>query len=164
MAVAVTVSARAVVPPEVAFDVILPIDLASIFGRWLVVPGVRGVRDQSGPWDAAGRTRTVQLTDGSEVEERLTRVARPHGFAYTVGPFPRPLGLLVSTADGEWTFDAVAGGTDVGWTYRFASRRGREAAVRALLAPLWRGYAQRALERAVAAAGSAGGVQRLTSR
>jgi hypothetical protein len=100
----VTVRGRTSAQLEAAFDTIAPIDLATIFERFLLVPGVRGVRDQSGSWDTAGRTRIVLLTDGSEVPERLTMVNRPRAFAYRLGPFPRPLGLLVAYADGEWAF------------------------------------------------------------
>lgn len=151
--VEVTVSGHSKAGQEVAFDVIAPIDLASIFEPWLLLPGVLGVRDQSGPWDAPGRERTVQLSDGSEVPERLTSVDRPRGFAYRVGPFPRPLGVLASAADGEWQFTpAPGGGTNIRWSYRFEANRGRRTLVRLLMAPLWRGYARRVLARAVQAA------------
>jgi len=149
----VTVRGRTSAPPEAAFDAIAPIDLATIFDRFLLVPGVRGVRGQSGSWDTAGRTRIVLLTDGSEVPERLTMVNRPRAFAYRLGPFPRPLGLLVAYADGEWAFSGDGrGGTSIRWTYRFSAQPARRAIVSALLAPLWRGYALRALARCVAAA------------
>jgi hypothetical protein len=148
----VTVTASTVADPETVFDVIAPIDLASIFERFFVIPGVRGVRDQSGPWDTAGRTRVVLLEDGSEVTEQLTVVDRPAGFGYRLGPFARPLGLLVAHAEGDWEFAAREGGTSIRWTYRFSARPGRRVVVAALLAPLWRGYARRALDRCVAAA------------
>ena len=61
-----TLTARTSAKPEIAFDTIAPIDLASVFHRFLLVPGVAGVRDQSGPWDAAGRTRGVQLRAGAQ--------------------------------------------------------------------------------------------------
>ena len=148
----VSVTARAAASVEVAFDTIAPIDLASIFDRWLLIPGVSGVRDQSGPWDSPGRTRTVQLSDGSEAPECLTAVDRPRTFAYSVGPFPRPLGLLASSAEGDWSFAPAPGGSsEIRWTYRFTAGPGRRTLVRALIAPMWRGYAQRALDRAVAA-------------
>jgi hypothetical protein len=161
--VEVTVTAHSRAGPEVAFDAIAPIDLASIFERWLLMPGVVGVRDQSGPWDEPGRSRTVQLSDGSEVPERLTSVDRPRSFAYRVGPFPRPLGLLASVADGEWRFTPTSGGTDIRWTYRFEPRPGRRGLMRLLIAPLWRGYARRALERAVRAADAVRAAERPTA-
>lgn len=154
--IALTVSAHTSAPPEVAFDTIAPIDLARIFERWLLIPGVAGVRDQSGPWDAVGRTRTVMLSDGTGVEERLTRFDRPNSFGYRVGPFPPPLGRLASEADGEWRFAASAGGgTEIEWTYRFVPRPGGRMLTRLVIAPLWRGYARRAVERASSAADAA---------
>jgi hypothetical protein len=157
----VSLTARASTTSEIAFDTIAPIDLSAIFARFLVVPGVRGVRDQIGPWDSAGRTRTVLLSSGSEVQERLTMVDRPRAFAYRVGPFPRPLGLLVAYADGNWVFTTDArGGTAICWTYRFSPRAGQRVVVAMILAPLWRAYARRALDRCVTAvdrAATAGG-------
>lgn len=152
----VTVTARVAAPVEVAFDAIAPIDLASVFERWLLLPGVAAMRDQTGPWDAPGRTRTVLLDDGTEAAERLTAVDRPHSFAYRVGPFPRPLGVLASAADGDWTLaPAPRGDTNVRWTYRFFPLPGRRMLTRALIAPMWRGYARRALRRAVVVAETA---------
>ncbi|MDQ1540544.1 MAG: hypothetical protein QOH29_1270 [Actinomycetota bacterium] len=148
----VTVTTWIDAPPAVSFDVIVPIDLETIFKRWLLLPGVRGVRDQSGPWDAAGRTRIVELGDGTEVPEQLTRVEPRRSFAYRVGPFPRPLGLLATAAEGEWLFSPERAGTSVRWTYRFFPRPGFRLVIRTCVAPMWRGYARRALTRAAAAA------------
>jgi hypothetical protein len=158
----VTITAHSGATPGTAFDTIAPIDLPSIFRPWLWLPGVQGVRNQSGSWDAPGRTRIVQLSNGTEAPERLTAVNRPHGFAYRVGPFPRPFGTLASAADGEWRFAPAPGdGTDIRWSYRFEARSGRRSLVRILIAPLWRGYMRRALARAVAAADTAADASRL---
>ena len=152
-AVAVTVEAVARTSPQAAFDVIVPIDLPTIFRASRLLPGVAGVRDQSGPWDHAGATRTVMLTDGSQIAERLTAVERPSGFTYRLDQITGRLRLLVSHADGEWQFmPGPDGDTLVRWTYAFTPRAGRRALVRLVLAPLWRGYAQRALNLAVDAA------------
>jgi len=141
-----TVSATTTAPPERAFDVIVPIDLSSIFQRWFFIPGVDGVRDQTGPWDAAGQTRTVLLSDGTSVQEQLTKVERPTGFSYRVGPFPRPLGLLARGATGSWSFAPEPdGSTSINWTYSFDPAPGRAWLVRLLIAPAWRRYAQRGL-------------------
>jgi hypothetical protein len=151
--IAVTVGGVTGAAPSVAFDVIVPIDLSTIFLASAVMPGVGGVRDQTGPWDHAGATRVVQLTDGSEAPEQLTAVDRPHGFSYRVGPFTGLLRLLVSHADGAWEFRPGADGmTAIQWTYAFAPLPGRAGLVRLMLAPLWRRYAERALGLAVRAA------------
>ena len=55
----VTVSSTTSASPERTFDVIVPIDLSSIFEPWFFIPGVDGARDQTGPWDVEGETRTV---------------------------------------------------------------------------------------------------------
>jgi hypothetical protein len=146
----VTVQATTAVSREGAFDIIAPIDLSSIFDRWLFIPGVTGVEDQSGPWDEPGQTRTVLLSDGTSAPEILTQVDRPTGFAYRVGPFPKPLGLLAENANGEWTFTEDENGqTEIDWTYRFQPAPGRGWLVRLVIAPMWKRYAQRSLEKAV---------------
>ena len=135
---------------ERAFDVIVPIELSSIFNRWFFIPGVDGVRDQTGPWDVEGQTRTVLLSDGSSVREALTKVERPTGFSYRVGPFPRPLGLLANGATGSWSFTPASdGSTGIHWTYSFEPAPGRAWLVRLVVAPAWKRYAQQGLERAL---------------
>jgi hypothetical protein len=144
----VTVETPCPVPPARAFDVIAPIDLTVIFTGWGPLPGVRAV--QSGPWDAAGRVRTVELTDSSTAVERITEYTPPHSFAYELGGFTGVLGRLVSHVRGEWTFTPDGVGCVVRWTYAFYPRRG--LLVRWVLVPLWRRYAAATLDRAVAAA------------
>jgi hypothetical protein len=146
----VTVRATVTASRDVTFDIIAPIDLSSIFDRWLFIPGVKGVKDQSGPWNEPGRTRTVVLSDGSSVDEVLTQVDRPAGFAYRVGPFPKPLGLLAKSATGHWTFtEDETDQTGIVWSYRFQPSRGRGWMVRLLIAPMWRRYARHSLDKAV---------------
>lgn len=151
--VPVTVEAIAHAPLELAFDVILPIDLPSVFHRVGPLPGVAAVRDQTGDWDAPGQTRTIVLGDGSTARERLTEVDRPDGFAYVVGPFSGPLRWLVDDAEGRWELwgDEADGTTSIRWTYAFRPRGAAEPLVRRVVAPLWRRYARRALARAVTA-------------
>jgi hypothetical protein len=150
-AIDVTVTANASASQEDTFDIIVPIDLSTMFKRWLFIPGVEGVRDQSGPWDTAGQTRTVLLSDGTSAQEVLTAVERPTGFEYEVGPFPRPLGLLAEGATGSWDFTSASDGTTrIRWTYSFQPAPGRAWLVRFIIAPAWRRYAQRGLDLAVA--------------
>lgn len=151
--VPVTVEAVAAAPPGVSFDTIMPIDLSSIFERSGPLPGVVGVRGQTGAWTEAGQTRTVLLSDGSEAREQLTRVDRPERFAYVVGGFTGPLRHLVADVEGEWSFygDEADGETTVRWTYAFRPRRFASPLVRFVLAPVWRRYAAATLDRAVRA-------------
>jgi len=145
----VTVESPCPAPPAHVFDVVVPVDLSSIFTGWGPLPGVRGVRDQTGPWDAAGRTRRVELTDGSSATERLTEHTPPHSFAYELSSVTGVLARLVTGVRGEWTFTPDGAGTIVRWTYAFFPRRGRRLLVRWALVPLWRRYATATLARAV---------------
>jgi len=148
----VTVETPCPVPPARAFGVIAPIDLTLIFAGWGLLPGVRAVHDQTGPWDTAGRTRTVELTDSSTATERITEHTPPHSFAYELTGFTGLLARLVTRVRGEWTFTPDGTGTIVRWTYAFFPRRGRKPLVRWVLVPLWRRYATATLARAVAVA------------
>lgn len=93
LSVPVVVQARSRVAPPRAFDIVVPIDLSRIFTRWGPFPGVRGVRDQGGPWDAVGRTRTPLLTDGSTADERITELTAPSSFAYEITEFTNNHGV-----------------------------------------------------------------------
>ena len=147
--VPVTVRGVAGAPLEQAFDVIAPIDLASIFTGYGPLPGVRGVRDQSGDWDHVGAQRVVELTDGNEARERITHFEPPGYFAYEVGPFSGPLNRLVERADGEWWFARATGGTEITWTYTFIPRSRMGFVVRWVVAPMWKAYARRVLSQAL---------------
>jgi hypothetical protein len=145
MALAVTVEGAADADAGTAFDVIVPIDLARIFKGYGPLPAVTGMRGQTGGWDRVGAARTIELSDGSEVLERITAYERPRCFAYRVGPFTgAPMRWLVKHADGEWRFED---GT-IRWTYTFATKPAG-VLMRPVIARLWRAYANRVLTLAV---------------
>lgn len=145
----VTVETFCQAPPAHVFAVIVPIDLPLIFTGWGPLPGVRGVRGQTGPWNASGRTRRVDLTDGSTATEQLTEYTPPHGFAYELTDLTGMLALLVTRVRGEWTYSPDGPGSVVRWTYSFFPRPGRGILVRSAVVPLWRRYATATLARAV---------------
>jgi polyketide cyclase/dehydrase/lipid transport protein len=136
---------------ETAFEVIVPIDLPRIFRGFGPLPAVVATAGQTGGWDHVGASRVVKLSDGRDVNERITAYDRPRYFAYRVGPFEAgPLRHLVVEADGEWWFTARgATSTAIRWTYTFRPRRYAAPFVRLLIARLWRGYAKRALALAI---------------
>lgn len=107
---------------ERVFLHVVPIELSTIFTGHGPLPAVTGTADATGPWDAAGRQRTVHLSDGSQASERLTAYEKPQGFAYTVSAFTGVLRHLASEAQGEWWFEDVAGATRVRWRYVFLPR------------------------------------------
>jgi hypothetical protein len=133
---------------EDAFRHIVPIDLTSIFTGYGPLPAVTQTRDQSGAWDAAGRTRTVVFSDGSTARESLTEHEHPNRFAYTIDHFTGVLRLLASEARGEWWFERVSGrkATVIRWRYQFVSRsRLLKPLVGLFTRLLWRGYMLKAL-------------------
>lgn len=142
--VPVTVRIRSTLTPVQAFDIIVPIDLSLVFKKWGLIPGVRGVDNQNGAWDAAGKSRNPQLTDGSTVTERLTEYTPGHSFAYEITDFTGPLRHLVAGARGEWTFTPDGAATMITWTYEFKAVSGRSLLLKWGLAPVWRRYMRRA--------------------
>jgi hypothetical protein len=140
LSVPVTVQTRTTLSPGDAFRIIVPIDLSLVFRGWGPFPGVRGAKNQTEPWDAAGQSRSPDLTDGSTALERLTEYTAPHSFAYELSEFTNALSNLVEGVRGEWTFTPDGDGTLIRWTYEFKPLRGRGFLLRRIVAPLWRRY------------------------
>ncbi|WP_282785826.1 MULTISPECIES: SRPBCC family protein [unclassified Nocardia] len=147
--VPVTVESTCRTSAATAMEVIAPIDLPTIFTGMGPLPAVREVRDQSGPWDTAGNTRTVVLSDGSTAREELTGYTRARHFSYELTEFTGTMRRLVAKVDGEWTFTPAGRNSLVRWTYSFFPHPGRARLVRYVVAPLWRRYATATLARAI---------------
>jgi len=135
-------------PIAAVFDFITSEEvLPKILTRFLLVPGVSGTSDISGPWDTPGSMRIVHLQDGSQVQEQVTDFV-PHGyFEYLIWNFSNPMMKLMSKgASGVWHFQELGPHTEVRWTYTFFAR-GRIAALplRLFAHVLWRGYMDRCL-------------------
>ena len=108
---------------EATFTHIVPIDLTTIFTGYGPLPAVVGAQDQTGGWDEAGQTRTVQLSDGSTAQERLDEYSHPDYFSYTVRDFSGVLRFLTTSANGAWWFvQQEEGATLVKWRYAFNPR------------------------------------------
>jgi hypothetical protein len=137
---------------EDAFDALMPIDLSRIFRGYGPLPAVVATVDQTGEWDHVGVSRVVKLSDGNQVNERITALERPSYFAYRVGPFDSgPLRHLIVDAHGEWRFtERGPTSTAIRWTYTFRPRRFAAPVVRLVVAPMWRAYAKRVLALALA--------------
>jgi hypothetical protein len=149
----VTISAQAHTPvsPQRAFEIVAPIALPSILKRSGPLPGVAEVRDQSGPWDATGRTRQIVLTDKSTMRETLIEYDSGHSFAYRLTDFGGLLGAMASGVRGEWAFTPDGSGAIIRWTWELAPKPGRSPFVRLVLAPLMRRNMAAACVRAAAA-------------
>lgn len=137
-----------VASPDHAFATVLPAPLPEIFDRrHLALPPIREVRDQDGEWAVPGQTRTIVLSDGATMHERLVAVQAPDGFDYELTGLGGPLGLLVSRVEGRWSFDAAGGGTRVTWTWEVHPRSLLARPAVLALRVLWAGYARLGLER-----------------
>ena len=151
--VPIVVEGSASASVEKTFDVIVPIDLATVFESYGPLPGVTGTRGLEGGWDHVGASRVVELSDGSEAPEVITAYERPGYFGYTVGPFgSAPLNRLIDVALGEFWFEAWGDGTTaIRWSYTFVPRSAvAKPLVRLVVGTMWRGYAKRTLERMIA--------------
>jgi len=138
-----TVWAR--VTPERAYELSGPLDPTMFYpGQW-PLPAVVSVEDQTGSWDAPGRSRTLMLSDGGHVVETITDAASPDLFAYELTDFQKLFGRLVSGARAEWRFEPEAGGTSIRWAYTFFALPGRTGIVRAIVKLFWAPYMRRVL-------------------
>jgi len=148
-AISVTVDREVGADITHAFAVAVPIDLVGVMQAKGPIPGVAGVENQTGPWDAVGQSRTVRLTDGSAAYEELTSYTPPRRFAYRVSGFTGPFHRLVKDAYGEWVFsEPKEGRTRIDWTYSFMPRGPLSRPLVFLIAKLfWRGYIDEALGR-----------------
>lgn len=87
------------------------------------LPGVAKTTGVTGPWDKAGSTRIVHLTDGTTVRETVTTSTAPDYFAYRLTEFSsRMIRLVVKEARGQWWFTDSGSGLQAKWTYTAESR------------------------------------------
>ena len=76
------------------------------------LPGVTRTTGTTGPWDVAGSTRIVHLSDGTTCRETVKVATAPDYFAYRLTEFSsRMIGRLVQEANGQWWFTDEGSGT-----------------------------------------------------
>jgi hypothetical protein len=146
-----TVRATVGAPRPLVFDTLVPMDVTTLLRGYAFLPAVVAV-DGGGAWDAVGTTRTLRLSDGNSLRERLTEHRRPHGVGYALDAITGPLGALVDGAEGAFAFEEEGPErTSIVWTYTYRPRSRLAApAVRLVIGVFWRRYMARALARAVA--------------
>lgn len=146
--IAVTVSADVQAPLSHVFAVAVPVDLTKVMLKRGPLPGVRSIEGQTGPWNQAGQSRRIHLTDGSSVHEVMTEYVRNVSFSYRVTGFSGPFGALIDHAKGDWRFTEAGPATHIDWTYTFTPRSGLAAPIlRLIVRALWPGYIGAALAR-----------------
>jgi hypothetical protein len=131
--------------PDRTFAILTASDPARFYPRHGPLPAVVEVRDQTGAWDAVGQSRTLVLSDGSTVVERLTVVEPPRRFAYRLADFTGLFGSLVAFAEADWDFDAAVEGTRIRWTYSFHAQPKRGWVVRLVVRLFWARYMKKVL-------------------
>ncbi len=135
------------VAPDEAFARTLPMPLPTLFRRWYgPIPPIKAVRDQTGDWQQAGQSRTIELTGGGTMRETLTAVDVPQSFAYTITGITGPLAPLIDHIDGAWIFAPKGTGTNVTWQWALHRKSALTAPALPVFARLWRGYARQSLD------------------
>lgn len=111
------------------------------------LPGVKNTTGTTGPWDTAGSTRIVHLTDGTSCRETVQESTAPDYFAYRLTEFSSPpVAALVKEAGGQWWFTDAAGGTHAKWTYTAESKSDLGMiALNPIIKILWHNYMTAAL-------------------
>jgi hypothetical protein len=98
-------------------------ELETVLRDAAFLPGVARTTDTTGPWDKAGSTRIVHLTDGNTVRETVATATAPDYFAYRLTEFSNPLiRTIVREARGQWWFADDGAGVRAKWTYTAESR------------------------------------------
>jgi hypothetical protein len=90
---------------------------ASFFSGFGPIPGLRRVTLQ-GPL-AVGSAREVEDNAGLVMHERVDALDPPRRHAYTLSGLHPPLSWLALAGHANWTFEPLAQGTRVVWTYDF---------------------------------------------
>ncbi len=149
--VATTVIAQIAAPRRPFYAWLVPgvfySELETVLRDAALMPGVTRTSGTTGPWDRAGSTRIVHLTDGNTVRETVTTATAPDYFAYRLTEFSNPMiRALVSEARGQWWFTDSGSGLQAKWTYTAV---GRNVLAMLVLVPvikiLWHRYMQAAM-------------------
>ena len=129
-----------------AFRITLVTPLAELFNRRFgPIPPITST-DQDGEWGTVGQVRTIHLSDGGSVSERLVTLDEPNVFTYELTEIAGPLGSLVDRVDGTWAFEAVGTGSRITWTWTIHPESGAAAFVLPVFGLVWQGYARQALD------------------
>jgi hypothetical protein len=125
--VATTVIASIAVPRAALYAWLIPgvfyNELDTVLRDEAGLPGVTRTTGTTGPWDVAGSTRIVHLSDETFCRETVRVATAPDYFAYRLTEFSsRLISMLVREANGQWWFTDEGMGTRAKWTYTAESR------------------------------------------
>ena len=145
MQASATAVATVTATPKQAYDISGPLDPTKFYPKSGALPAVVEVRNQTGTWDAVGRSRKLMLSDGGHVIETITDANSPAYFAYELSDFQKLFGALVDHARAEWRFIGEGDGTSIRWTYTFFGKPGRGWMVGLIVRLLWAPYMRKVL-------------------
>lgn len=129
-----------------AFAVTLVTPLSELFNRrYGPIPPITST-DQDGEWGTVGQVRTIHMSDGGSVSERLVTVDEPNVFTYELTEIAGPLGPLVASVDGSWAFEAVGTGCQITWSWTIHATSKAASLALPVFGRIWQGYARRGLD------------------
>jgi hypothetical protein len=150
--VATTVIATISAPRKAFYEWLVPgvfsNQLETVLRDEAGLPGVTRTTGTTGPWDVAGSTRIVHLSDGTTCRETVRTATRHDYFAYRLTEFSsRIIRMLVREANGQWWFTDEGSGTRAKWTY---TAEGRTVLAMPILIPvirvMWKRYMSSAMK------------------
>lgn len=149
--VSTTVEAAIAAPRSAFYEWLVPgvfsDQLETVLRDAASLPGVKNTTGTTGPWNVAGSTRLVHLTDGTSCRETVQESTSPDYFAYRLTEFSSPpVAALVKEAGGQWWFTDNGGGTHAKWTYTAEGKNDLAMiALNPIIKILWHHYMEAAL-------------------
>jgi hypothetical protein len=127
------------------------IDLTRVMHKYGPLPGVVGVKDQTGPMHLPGSSRVLLLSDGTTATEQVISCDSPRQVDYRLYQLTGLFRRFVDEAGGQIRFsETPAAGTRVEWRYSFFGRNWATTLVLKMLIPVfWRGFMRSALARSL---------------
>lgn len=129
-------------PQDVAFAGVLDAPLEELFTqRAGLIPPIKECTGQDGGWDAAGKTRTVVLADGTSNLETLVEYSRPANYRYQLTDFTGPMKALVARVEGQFSFVPEGESTRVTWSWKIHPTNPIARGLLPVVGFFWRRYA-----------------------
>jgi hypothetical protein len=151
----IEVEAVAVIPRRIeeVFDVAVDVrSLARFFtGFAPLIPGIREASIDGGGDTVAGSLRTVRLSDGSTIKERVLALDRPRLHRYEMAEMNALQRVLCTNMVSEWRFSDAGGATKIVWRYAIHAKDAARAPAAWLVGKLFRRAMQRCLDNVAAA-------------